>query len=169
MIAAADAPLCEVVFVDDDPAVRTIIHYDFPDWCVFENGAAAIAVLRHLVDQGTPALVLVTDQRMPEMSGVQLCAQARLLSPTTARVLLTAYHDCSLEVGVNVGGVERVIHKPYNRDVLASAVGALAHKRRAPSVPRLSVVTDAQIFGRDARARLVGATTPPKPWDGDDK
>jgi CheY-like chemotaxis protein len=156
----------EVVFVDDDPAVRAVVGYDFPDWCVLAEGAAAVQLLRQLVDQGTPALVLVTDQRMPEMSGVQLCAQARLISPSTARVLLTAYHDCSLEVGVNVGGIERVVSKPYDRDVLAAAVGALAERRRAPSSPRLPCVTDAQIFGQQARDRLARTSgAPPRGED----
>jgi DNA-binding NtrC family response regulator len=63
--------------------------------------------------------VLVSDQRMPEMIGVDLLRQMRELSPATMRLLLTGYSDLTSIIGsINEGEVFRFIQKPWQTDEL---------------------------------------------------
>lgn len=71
--------------------------------------------------------VIVSDQRMPHMTGTELLSKARLASPNTVRILLTGYSDLAAIVGsVNEGEVYRFASKPWNtqdiRNTLAEAV-----------------------------------------------
>jgi FixJ family two-component response regulator len=67
--------------------------------------------------------VLITDQRMPGESGVQLLERARRLCPNTVRILLTAYTDYNIAVrALNDGRAFRYLHKPVNPDELGQAL-----------------------------------------------
>lgn len=58
--------------------------------------------------------VLVCDQRMPEMTGVEVCAAARAVRPEVARIIVTAYADLQAAVdAINKGEVLRYIAKPW--------------------------------------------------------
>jgi len=110
-----------VLFVDDEAPVRETWKYLYGDLfrCTFaSNGTEALQFLHH-PPEGRPFDVLVTDQRMPGMSGVQLCRKARLVSPKTARIILTAFDDpevrlcpCRrLEKPPEDGKLEKVVHE----------------------------------------------------------
>lgn len=59
--------------------------------------------------------VLVSDQRMPEMTGVELLEKARQIRPRTTRVLLTGYTDIASVIdAINRGNVYRYIAKPWD-------------------------------------------------------
>lgn len=63
--------------------------------------------------------VIVSDQRMPEMTGVELLEKAKLLAPLTTRVLLTGYTDMEAVVGaINRGQIYRYIAKPWDPEEL---------------------------------------------------
>ena len=63
--------------------------------------------------------VLVTDQRMPGTSGVDLCEHARVRFPSVQRVLITAYSDMDTVIdAINRGGVFRYILKPWDAEEL---------------------------------------------------
>jgi signal transduction histidine kinase len=63
-----------------------------------------------------PVAVLVTDQRMPEMTGHDLLVQVKEQFPTTVRMVVTAYSDLdSILQAVNQGLVARYIIKPWDR------------------------------------------------------
>jgi FixJ family two-component response regulator len=71
--------------------------------------------------------VIVTDQRMPESSGVELLSVVRDRYPQTARVLTTAYSDLDTLVGaINSGAVFSFVSKPWEmkelEDVLVKAL-----------------------------------------------
>jgi DNA-binding NtrC family response regulator len=88
--------------------------------------------------------VLVSDFEMPEMNGVELAVRAREVQPETVRIMLTGKRtvDTALE-GINVGGVFRFLHKPFDGDVLRREVAAaVAHHQENTAVAdeRLSVV-----------------------------
>ena len=79
------------------------------------GGEAALAELRTL----DPA-VIVSDQRMPGMSGIELLERAKQLRPDVVGILLTAYADLDVLVhAVNSGAVDRYMQKPWDSKELA--------------------------------------------------
>ncbi len=67
--------------------------------------------------------VVMTDQRMPEMTGVEFLENLRLRFPDTVRLLFTAYADISaISDAINQGNVYRYISKPWNPDELRATI-----------------------------------------------
>lgn len=83
--------------------------------------------------------VLISDQRMPIMSGSELLRQARDIAPDTIRILLTGYADADAALAsVNEGEIFRYITKPWGpmelRDTIAQAAEiALGLEQSAPA------------------------------------
>ncbi|MDR3419329.1 MAG: response regulator [Nevskia sp.] len=133
-----------VLFVDDEPRVLTTMRMLFRgqyELHFADGGAPALELLRqHPVD------VIVSDQRMPGMSGIELLRAARELAPGAMRVLLTGYSDLNAIIGsINEGEIFRFVNKPWsNQDLsatLARAVAA-AHAAAVPAKP--AVAAEAQ-------------------------
>ena len=79
------------------------------------SGRAALDALRQLKLRADPVALLLVDQRMPRMSGVELLAEARELYPTAKRVLLTAYADTDAAIGaINTADVDHYLLKPWD-------------------------------------------------------
>jgi len=67
--------------------------------------------------------VIVSDQRMPGMSGAELLAHAREVNPDAVRIMLTGYTDLqSAEEAINKGEVWRFLVKPWNDEDLRVTV-----------------------------------------------
>lgn len=63
--------------------------------------------------------VVVSDQRMPEMTGVELLEKIKKLSPTTTRILLTGYTDIESVIdAINRGNIYRYVAKPWDPEDL---------------------------------------------------
>jgi signal transduction histidine kinase len=106
-----------VLYVDDEQDNRIVFEQSFsrsfPVRTV-ESGPEALAFM-----STTPVAVLVTDQRMPEMSGHDLLVRVKEQFPTTVRIVVTAYSDLdAILQAVNQGLVARYIIKPWDRDEL---------------------------------------------------
>jgi len=113
--------LPKVLFVDDDPRILHALESLFRpryDITVTTDGRRALEMLRqqrfHLI---------VSDQRMPEIEGIEVLRQARIISPATVRILLTGFADLAAIVGsVNDGEVFRYINKPWVNEELEATV-----------------------------------------------
>ncbi|HMR73800.1 MAG TPA: hybrid sensor histidine kinase/response regulator, partial [Polyangiaceae bacterium] len=67
--------------------------------------------------------VLLTDQRMPGMTGVELCEAASRESPETIRILITAYSDLKAAIdAINLGQVRRYLRKPWEPEEIYAEV-----------------------------------------------
>ena len=67
--------------------------------------------------------VIISDQRMPVMTGVDLLRQSRDISPRSVRILLTGYSDLASIVGsINDGEIYRFISKPWDNGELQKIV-----------------------------------------------
>lgn len=101
-----------LLVVDDEPEVlRTVYDLFRLDYKVLTADRASVA-LRLLVENDVR--VILSDQRMPEMTGVELLAQAARLRPDTTRLLFTGYADLSAVIdAINQGNVFRYISKPW--------------------------------------------------------
>jgi hypothetical protein len=72
-----------------------------------------------------PYAVVISDMRMPGMSGAQFLANARKSAPDTVRMLLTGYTDLSAAMeAVNDGNIFRFLTKPCGKEILVPAINA---------------------------------------------
>lgn len=73
--------------------------------------------------QATAFNVIISDQRMPEMTGVELLEKAKKLSPRSTRILLTGYTDIASVIdAINRGNIYRYIAKPWDPEDLKLTV-----------------------------------------------
>ena len=118
------ATKAKVLFVDDDArllnALRTTFRQEY-EVITAENGDAAL----ELVKQGVH--VVVSDQRMPGLTGVELLRKVRGVAPNTVRILLTGYTDLAALVGsINEGEIFRFVKKPWDNDELKNTLADAA-------------------------------------------
>ena len=108
-----------LVIVDDEAdvlqSVRALLRMDY-QVVTFQQGSDALEFLR-----STPRVhVILSDQKMPGMSGVEVLRQAMTISPETTRLLFTAYADIRTVVdAINQGNVFRYLAKPFDPDFLS--------------------------------------------------
>ncbi len=119
--------LREILYVDDDPenlaTLRRVLRGKYEVQTV-GSGAEALA---HLKQQTYP--VVVSDQRMPGMTGVELLKELSQKYPNTVGVLLTAYSDMEALVdGLNAGVIYRYVTKPWRETDLLQAVEQAVEK-----------------------------------------
>src|SRR6185436_12484517 len=111
-----------VLFVDDEERVLNALGYLFRDSYEIETATSGAAALERL--KARRFHVLVSDQRMPEMPGVELLRQAKGAAPGAVRLLLTGYSDLAAIVGsVNDGEVFRFVSKPWQEEDLRATLG----------------------------------------------
>jgi thioredoxin reductase (NADPH) len=108
--------------VDDDPEVLRAIERDLrrryaERYRVLraDSGAAAMEALRGLKQRSDSVALLLVDQRMPRMNGVEFLAQAMDIFPDAKRVLLTAYADTDAAIrAINDAGIHHYLLKPWD-------------------------------------------------------
>jgi response regulator RpfG family c-di-GMP phosphodiesterase/tRNA A-37 threonylcarbamoyl transferase component Bud32 len=124
---AAPAPLLAprklpaVLFVDDEErvlnALSALFHGTY-EVHTATSGAEALELMR-----ARAFLVIVSDQRMPGMTGVDLLREARSVAPSAVRLLLTGYSDFgAIVASVNESEVFRYITKPWQQAELEAIV-----------------------------------------------
>ena len=107
-----------ILLVDDEEAVLLALHETLRragyDIVSTTDPNAAVAEL-----QKQDFSVVVTDQRMPGLTGLELLAQARALRPDTTRILITAVLNLDTVIeAINTGEIYRFIVKPWLREEL---------------------------------------------------
>jgi thioredoxin reductase (NADPH) len=79
------------------------------------SGKAALDTLAQLKTRDEPVALLLSDQRMPGMTGVEFLEQARDLYPLARRVLLTAYADTEAAIrAINTARIHYYLNKPWD-------------------------------------------------------
>ena len=111
-----------VLYVDDEPINLRVFEANFKQRfriVTCGSGAEALERVRSLGD----VAVLVSDQRMPGMTGVELLERARELLPDAQRMVITAYSDMQAVMdAVNRGQVSRYFVKPWVKEDLLAAL-----------------------------------------------
>ncbi len=150
----------KLLFVDDEQRVLTAMRAMFrKDYEVHlaSSGAEALALIReHQFD------VVVSDQRMPEMTGVEVLREAREIAPQSMRILLTGYADlAAIESAINESEVFRYLMKPCPREQLRETVALAVEAVRdlaavsAPVGPFEVVDTAVESDGQDVSVEGV--------------
>lgn len=144
-----------ILVVEDDRMVR----HALVEWlgisghatCEAENASTALAML----ERDKPDLVL-SDVRMPGLSGLELLERLRVLDPDLPVVLITGHGDVPLAVAAMRLGAHDFITKPYDPDHLAAIINrALAHRQLHREVRALR---EAASSADALDARLIGSS-----------
>jgi len=110
-------PLPSVLVIDDEvrsqEALRRTLEEDFE---VFTASSAAEA---RGIMQGQSIQVVLTDQRMPEVSGVEFLKEVRRTWPDTVRIIISGYTDSEdIIAGINEAGIYQYLLKPWHPEHL---------------------------------------------------
>lgn len=82
------------------------------------SGADAIQIVKK-----NPVNVIITDQRMPEMTGVEFLEEIIKLDPHPMRILLTGYTDMAAVIdAVNKGKIFHYLNKPWSEEELDQTI-----------------------------------------------
>jgi EAL domain-containing protein (putative c-di-GMP-specific phosphodiesterase class I)/CheY-like chemotaxis protein len=115
-------PQRTLLLVDDEPnivsALKRLLRRDGYDILTASGGAEGLEVLaQHKVD------VIISDQRMPGMSGVEFLRKAKALHPDTIRIVLSGYTELqSVTDAINEGAVYRFLTKPWDDERLREQI-----------------------------------------------
>ena len=118
-----------VLFVDDEEnilkAIKRLLLEESYETLTASSGEEALKLLRNQKDIG----LIVSDQRMPGMQGVDVLKQASEISPDTLKIMLTGYADINAAIdAINKGGAFRYITKPWKDDELIQVIRDAVHR-----------------------------------------
>jgi len=136
-----------LLLVDDEKAITRALHRLFRkegyQILTAESGPEGLETLRR---HEIPVSMIISDQRMPEMSGAQFLEEAKVICPEAIRYLLTGYSDMEAVIqAVNKGEIHRYLTKPWNDDDLVLQVRqSLEHYELQYENKRLTELTVAQ-------------------------
>jgi response regulator RpfG family c-di-GMP phosphodiesterase len=127
-----------ILFVDDEERILRSLAMQFRRQYQVLTESDPRRALERLKSE--PVHIIVSDQRMPQMSGAELLAQAREIAPDTLRILLTGYSDLDAAVAaLNDGGIFRYLTKPWDQQemvfTLRQAAEIAARQVQASSMP----------------------------------
>jgi signal transduction histidine kinase len=102
-----------VLYVDDEPENLRIFELSFRrEFKILTAGSAEEGLT---IINGRPVSLVLSDHRMPGMTGVEFLAHVREIAPETVRILVTAYGDVNtLQSAINNGSIYRFVPKPWS-------------------------------------------------------
>ena len=120
--AEANSSQKTLLLVDDEPSIlsslRRLLRNEGYQILTAQSGAEALELMaRHDVH------VVMTDQRMPHMSGTELLHRACVIAPDTVRLILSGYTDLeTVTRAVNEGDIYKFMTKPWDDDQLRAVI-----------------------------------------------
>jgi len=114
--------LPKLLVVDDEEAILETMAFTFEDdYQVVTSNDARRAL--DLLEENAPVAVVISDQRMPDMTGSQLLAEVYARHPETSRIILTGFADMASTLrAINDGHVYAYVNKPWEPDELKQVV-----------------------------------------------
>lgn len=111
-----------ILSLDDDPQVLRSLRSDLrrqyrKEYRIISSESAddALEAVAELKKKGETIALFLSDQRMPEMAGVEFLEQARKIYPSAKRVLLTAYSDTDAAIkAINDVSLDYYLLKPWD-------------------------------------------------------
>ncbi len=131
-----------LLFVDDEEDIISALYDTFADdYNIFKTTDPKEAL--EIAKKEDIALV-ISDQRMPDMTGSELLAEIYKAKPETLRVLLTGYADINAAVdAINKGAIHKYVEKPWNDEELLDMVASLVEIYKE-SREKLSILSRVQ-------------------------
>jgi response regulator RpfG family c-di-GMP phosphodiesterase len=152
-----------ILFVDDEKRVlnsmRGLFRREYELYLASEGKEAIRIAAENDID------VIVADQRMPGMTGVEVLAKIKEQSPRTVRVLLTGYADPSaVEGSINLGEVFRFLSKPCPPKTLRETLSlAISASRTAPAATTVAPRVAPQPPSRPSLRPMAASIPQPAP------
>lgn len=110
-----------ILIIDDEKEILRSLTLTFEDEYEVFTAANGIEALK-ILEQNNIALV-ISDQRMPEMTGVEFLERSIHVNPQMIRIILTGYTDTSALIqAINQGHIYQYLTKPWNRQELKTLV-----------------------------------------------
>ena len=111
-----------VLVVDDDEGILKALRRLLSDLdvkvIIATSGAEALDIMKD-----REVSLIISDQRMPKMTGVEFLRRSREISPNSIRILLTGYADIDATIdAINSGAVQYYFNKPWDDETLLSRV-----------------------------------------------
>ncbi len=110
-----------ILYVDDEvhnlQAFKATFRRDYNVF-IAESGIEALKIFdnQHLD-------LILTDQRMPEMTGIEFLMEVQKINPEPMRILITGYSDINAVIdAINKGQVYRYLNKPWQEDELRATI-----------------------------------------------
>jgi len=116
-----------LLVVDDEPDVCDSVHDLLRrEFRVLKAKSAAEG---YKVMESNEVHIIMTDQRMPQVTGVELLSKVRVGHPTAVRMLFTGYADLdSIILAINQGHIFQFLKKPWQPEELEAAVREAARE-----------------------------------------
>ena len=136
-----------MLFVDDEKsiikALKRLFRKEGYNIITASNGREGLELLKQAE---SPVSLIISDQKMPQMTGAQFLEKAKEIFPDAIRFLLTGYSDMDAIVdAVNKGEIHRYLTKPWNNDdLLLQVQQALEHVELVLENRRLLELTNKQ-------------------------
>ena len=110
-----------ILVVDDDDSLRRVLQVQLEQIgysvSVAPNGAEALSMLRQ-----TAFDLVLTDEAMPDLVGIELAGEIRRIRPDVPIVLMSGHGGVRLANRAADIGVNEVLHKPLQRGDLAESI-----------------------------------------------
>jgi two-component system, NtrC family, response regulator AtoC len=156
-----------ILVVDDEQDNLDAFRFNFRktfDILTASGGAEALEILAE-----REVAVVITDQRMPRMTGVELLREVRTRQPEAVGIILTAFTDVDVLIeAINLGQVYRYITKPWDakevRGVLQYAIERFHlqrdNKRLAAQLAEYTGYLNQQLHGEFDFGNIIGDSAP---------
>jgi response regulator RpfG family c-di-GMP phosphodiesterase len=120
----------KVLFVDDDELILSSYERSLRRQFTLETAAGPVQALEKIASAG-PYAVIVSDMRMPHMTGLEMLHRARPLSPDSICLILTGNADLRTAIdAVNEGQLFRFLEKPCSNEVMGRVLTAAIEQYR---------------------------------------
>ena len=153
-----------ILYVDDEEKSLKYFQRAFGEIFRVLTATSAREGLTLLESQGNEIGILMTDQRMPEMTGVELLEKARAQRPRMVRILATAYTDLDAAINaVNSGAIYKYVSKPWDIPELEMTLKRglefyiVQHERDRLMTEKLSALHNIMIADRVVSLGVVAA------------
>ncbi|MBC7973666.1 MAG: sigma-54-dependent Fis family transcriptional regulator, partial [Myxococcales bacterium] len=164
---SVDVKRYPILVVDDEQDNLDAFRFNFRktfDIVTASGGAEALAIL-----EDKEVAVVITDQRMPKMTGVELLREVRVRQPDAVGIILTAFTDVDVLIeAINLGQVYRYITKPWDakevRGVLQYAIERFHlqrdNRRLAAQLAAYTGYLNQQLHGEFDFGNIIGDSAP---------
>ena len=144
----SEAERPRILIVDDEEAILETMTFTFMDlYDVLTTSDPTQAL--EIMEENQPVAVVITDQRMPGMTGVELLRETYDRFPETVRIILTGFADSEATIkAINDGHIYGYVNKPWEPDELKAIVRRAAelHALTLENRRLLDDLRDANLF-----------------------